>query len=80
MQCFFSKSNPKPLPFVSPSAVLGPPQLNVSVVESKLQVKLSGPFRWRSLGKKRQSMFNIFPHMVYNISVYNNSSKHMVGL
>ncbi|XP_058249447.1 interleukin-20 receptor subunit alpha isoform X2 [Hemibagrus wyckioides] len=57
--------------------VLGPPQLNISVVESKLQVKLSGPFRWRSLGKKRQSMFNIFPHMVYNISVYNNSSKRM---
>ncbi|XP_060738758.1 interleukin-20 receptor subunit alpha isoform X2 [Tachysurus vachellii] len=57
--------------------ILGPPQVNVSVVEDKLQVKLSGPFRWRNLEKKRQSMFNIFPHMSYNISVYNNSSKHM---
>ncbi|XP_047673933.1 interleukin-20 receptor subunit alpha-like [Tachysurus fulvidraco] len=55
--------------------VLGPPQVNVSVVEGKLQVKLSGPFRWRKPEKKRQSMFNIFPHMFYNISVYNNSSK-----
>ncbi|XP_026786957.3 interleukin-20 receptor subunit alpha [Pangasianodon hypophthalmus] len=55
--------------------ILGPPQVNVTVLENKLHIKLSGPFRWRNPGKKRQSMFNIFPHMVYNISVYNNSSK-----
>ncbi|XP_053498225.1 interleukin-20 receptor subunit alpha isoform X1 [Ictalurus furcatus] len=56
--------------------ILGPPQVNVTVVENILHVKLSGPFRWRNPGKKRQSMFNIFPHMFYNVSVYNNSSKH----
>ncbi|KAI5607501.1 cytokine receptor family member b8 precursor [Silurus asotus] len=56
--------------------ILGPPLVNVSVVENKLQVKLNGPFRWRKTGKKRQSMFNIFPHMMYNISVYINRSKH----
>lgn len=66
----------------SSSAVLGPPELNVTVVENKLRVKLSGPFRWRDPGKKRQSMFSIFPHMVYNISVHNNSSssRRTVGL
>lgn len=64
--------------FSSSSAVLGPPQVNVTVVENKLHVKLSGPFRWRNPGKKRQSMFNIFPHVFYNISVYDNRSKRTV--
>ncbi|TSO15221.1 Interleukin-20 receptor subunit alpha [Bagarius yarrelli] len=52
---------------------LGPPQLNVTVVENTLQVKLSGPFRWRKDGKKQESMLNFFSHMSYHISIYNNS-------
>ncbi|KAM9495219.1 interleukin-20 receptor subunit alpha [Clarias gariepinus] len=55
--------------------ILGAPQVNVSVVELKLHVRLSGPFRWRTRGKKRQLMFKILPYMMYNITVYNNRSK-----
>ncbi|XP_035384658.1 interleukin-20 receptor subunit alpha isoform X2 [Electrophorus electricus] len=57
--------------------VLGPPQMEVTLRENYLRVLLKGPYRWRSgRTRGRQSLWSVFPHMVYNVSVYNNRSKH----
>ncbi|XP_036420068.1 interleukin-20 receptor subunit alpha isoform X2 [Colossoma macropomum] len=58
--------------------IFGPPNVKVTLVDNYMHVKLKGPFRWKSSRMKRgYSVWKIFPHMVYNISVYNNRSKHM---
>ncbi|KAI4891200.1 hypothetical protein NFI96_030943, partial [Prochilodus magdalenae] len=53
--------------------IFGPPSLKLTLVENYVHVKLKGPYRWRSSGMKRQSLWKIFPYMVYNVSMYNNN-------
>uniref|UniRef100_A0A3B1IN17 Interleukin 20 receptor, alpha n=1 Tax=Astyanax mexicanus TaxID=7994 RepID=A0A3B1IN17_ASTMX len=61
--------------------IMGPPKVKVILVENYMHVKLKGPFQWKSSRmKKGCSLWKIFPRMVYNISVFNNKSKNMVGV
>ncbi|KAL7872560.1 hypothetical protein SRHO_G00075430 [Serrasalmus rhombeus] len=58
--------------------IFGPPSVKLTLVDNYVHVRLKGPFRWKSSRMKRgYSVWKIFPHMVYNISIYNNRSKHL---
>nr|WBO25589.1 interleukin 20 receptor alpha [Ctenopharyngodon idella]WCC60319.1 interleukin 20 receptor subunit alpha like-protein [Ctenopharyngodon idella] len=61
--------------------VLGAPLVEVNVKQNYMNVTIKGPFRWRTKRtKKNRSLWKIFPHMIYNVSVFNsrsNRTKHM---
>lgn len=63
-----------------PAAVLGAPLVEVNVKQNYMNVTIKGPFRWRTKRtKKDKSLWKIFPHMIYNVSVFNSRSNHTVS-
>ncbi|XP_051511301.1 interleukin-20 receptor subunit alpha-like [Myxocyprinus asiaticus] len=56
--------------------ILGPPLVEVTVVENYVNITIKGPFRKTKRSKKDKCLWKIFPHMIYNVSVYNSKSKH----
>ncbi|XP_066514991.1 interleukin-20 receptor subunit alpha [Hoplias malabaricus] len=57
--------------------MMGPPHVKLSALENFIGVTLKGPFRWRRGGvKKGPSLWKMYPHMTYDITVLNNKSKH----
>ncbi|XP_051955097.1 interleukin-20 receptor subunit alpha-like isoform X2 [Xyrauchen texanus] len=56
--------------------ILGPPLVEVTLVQNYVNVTIKGPFRKTKRSKKDKSLWKIFPHMIYNVSVYNSKSKH----
>ncbi|XP_016370142.1 interleukin-20 receptor subunit alpha [Sinocyclocheilus rhinocerous] len=57
--------------------VLGAPLLELTVLQNYIDVTIKGPFRWRTKRtKKDKSLWKIFPHMIYNVSVINSRSSH----
>ncbi|XP_051500820.1 interleukin-20 receptor subunit alpha [Myxocyprinus asiaticus] len=59
--------------------ILGPPLVKVTVVQNYVDITIKGPFRKTKRAKKEKSLWKIFPHMIYNVSVYNNKSKHTLN-
>ncbi|KAG7461012.1 hypothetical protein MATL_G00205020 [Megalops atlanticus] len=54
----------------------GPPIIKVTVKERSIIIKLKGPMRWKTANSKKEySMAKYYPHMMYNVSVYNNRTK-----
>ncbi|XP_059355215.1 interleukin-20 receptor subunit alpha-like [Carassius carassius] len=57
--------------------IIGAPLLELSVLQNYIDVTIKGPFRWRTKKtKKEKSLLKIFPHMIYNVSVFNGRSGH----
>ncbi|XP_051951218.1 interleukin-20 receptor subunit alpha isoform X2 [Xyrauchen texanus] len=56
--------------------IFGPPLVEVTVVQNYVDIIIKGPFRKTKRAKKEKSLWKIFPHMIYTVSVYNNKSKH----
>ncbi|KAF4099158.1 interleukin-20 receptor subunit alpha [Onychostoma macrolepis] len=57
--------------------ILGAPLLDLTVLQNYINVTIKGPFRWRTKRtKKEKSLWKIFPHMMYNVSVFNSGSNH----
>ncbi|XP_026050820.1 interleukin-20 receptor subunit alpha-like isoform X2 [Carassius auratus] len=55
--------------------ILGAPLLELSVLQNYINVTIKGPFRWRTRRtRKEKSLWKIFPHMIYNVSVFNGRS------
>lgn len=63
-----------------PAAVIGAPLVEVNLLHNYMNVTIKGPFRWRTQRrKKKESLWRIFPHMIYNVSVFNSRSNHTVS-
>lgn len=63
-----------------PAAVLGAPLVEVNVKQNYMNITIKGPFRWRTRRtKKDKSLLKFFPHMIYNVSVFNSRSNHTVS-
>lgn len=61
------------------TAILGAPLLELTVLKNYIEVTIKGPFRWRTKRtKKEKSLWKIFPHMIYYVSVFNSRSGHTV--
>ncbi|XP_043075109.1 interleukin-20 receptor subunit alpha [Puntigrus tetrazona] len=57
--------------------ILGPPLLELTVLQNYVNVSITGPFRWRpKRTKKERSLWKVFPHMMYNVSVFYSRSNH----
>uniref|UniRef100_A0A8C1P0U2 Interleukin 20 receptor, alpha n=1 Tax=Cyprinus carpio TaxID=7962 RepID=A0A8C1P0U2_CYPCA len=57
--------------------ILGAPLLELTVLKNYIEVTIKGPFRWRTKRtKKEKSLWKIFPHMIYYVSVFNSRSGH----
>uniref|UniRef100_A0A9J8A712 Interleukin 20 receptor, alpha n=1 Tax=Cyprinus carpio carpio TaxID=630221 RepID=A0A9J8A712_CYPCA len=60
--------------------ILGAPLLELTVLQNYINVTIKGPFRWRTKRtQKEKSLWMIFPHMIYNVSVFNGRSRHTVS-
>ncbi|XP_030638760.1 interleukin-20 receptor subunit alpha [Chanos chanos] len=61
--------------------IFGPPRVKVTMVENNLRVKMKGPMRWKNAHMKRErSLWKVFPHMIYNVSIFSNKSKQTFNL
>ncbi|XP_055042732.2 interleukin-20 receptor subunit alpha [Misgurnus anguillicaudatus] len=56
--------------------ILGPPLVEVNVVQNSIDISLKGPFRYKTKTKGGKSLWKIFPHLMYNVSVYYTKSNH----
>uniref|UniRef100_A0A672QSL2 Interleukin-20 receptor subunit alpha-like n=1 Tax=Sinocyclocheilus grahami TaxID=75366 RepID=A0A672QSL2_SINGR len=57
--------------------VLGAPLLELTVLQNYINITIKGPFRWRTKRtKKEKSLWKIFPHMIYNVSMFDGRSSH----
>uniref|UniRef100_A0A8C1R8E4 Interleukin 20 receptor, alpha n=1 Tax=Cyprinus carpio TaxID=7962 RepID=A0A8C1R8E4_CYPCA len=57
--------------------ILGAPLLELTVLQNYINITIKGPFRWRTKRtQKEKSLWMIFPHMIYNVSVFNGRSRH----
>lgn len=57
--------------------VIGAPLVEVNLLHNYMNVTIKGPFRWRTKRtKKDKSLWKIFSHMIYNVSVFNSRSNH----
>ncbi|KAL1254743.1 hypothetical protein QQF64_016972 [Cirrhinus molitorella] len=57
--------------------IIGAPQVELTVLQNYVNVTIKGPFRWRTKRtKKDKSLWKIFPHMFYNVSVFSSRSDH----
>ncbi|CAM4695219.1 unnamed protein product [Leuciscus chuanchicus] len=57
--------------------VIGAPLVEVNLLHNYMNVTIKGPFRWRTKRrKKKESLWKIFSHMIYNVSVFNSRSNH----
>ncbi|XP_056621041.1 interleukin-20 receptor subunit alpha isoform X2 [Triplophysa dalaica] len=57
---------------------LGPPLVDVTVVQNYINITMKGPFRWKTKKtKKEKSLWKIIPFMIYNVSVYSSRREHV---
>lgn len=58
--------------------ILGPPLVDMTVVQNYINITIKGPFRWKTKKtKKEKPLWKIFPHIIYRVSVYNSKREHM---
>ncbi|RXN06188.1 interleukin-20 receptor subunit alpha-like protein [Labeo rohita] len=59
--------------------ILGAPLVELTVLQNYVNVIIKGPFRWRTKKVQKDTMedlCNIFPHMIYSVSVFSSRSDH----
>ncbi|XP_067274534.1 interleukin-20 receptor subunit alpha [Pseudorasbora parva] len=57
--------------------VLGAPLVELHVLQNYINISIKGPFRWRTKKmKKEESLWKIFPDMIYGVSVFNSRRNH----
>lgn len=57
--------------------ILGPPLVEVIVVQNYINISMKGPFRYKTKTKRGRSLWKIFQHLIYNVSVYYTKSDYM---
>ncbi|XP_073672626.1 interleukin-20 receptor subunit alpha [Garra rufa] len=59
--------------------ILGAPLVELTVLQNYINITIKGPFRWRTKkAKKDKSLWKIFPHMTYKVSVISSKSDHTI--